>query len=198
MMGGVPVDRHLRDQFGQILFRDYYDEHGNIDPHFVGTPVNQPTQKTEPEPVPVSAGFSYFKDGHMSHHFETWQEWIIYHDAMRQADNDMVLKHFDAMQENIEKELVPAIAKFIKAQLTPLVQRIEQLESTLGEFGYRGTWREGIVYRAGNFVTHSGSLWHCNSEETTERPNTNTNFWTIAAKRGRDAPRQPTAPTVGA
>jgi hypothetical protein len=31
----------------------------------------------------------------------------------------------------------------------------------LGEFGYRGMFHEGIVYRAGNFVTLGGSLWHC-------------------------------------
>ena len=113
------------------------------------------------------------------------------------------------MTEDEQANFLSAIAQFVKEQIakasTPLKERIEQLEQTLGEFGYRGTWNEGIVYYAGNFVTLGGSLWHCNASETTSRPTTDNPDWSLAVKRGRDGkaayvnghsvePRRPTAP----
>jgi hypothetical protein len=66
-----------------------------------------------------------------------------------------------AWHDKKDGALTKAIAQFVREQLAPLRERIEQLEQTLGEFGYRGMFHEGIVYRAGNFVTLGGSLWHC-------------------------------------
>jgi hypothetical protein len=54
---------------------------------------------------------------------------------------------------------------------------------------YRGTYgKEAEVYDMGDFVTASGSLWHCNGENVKSRPGTieGKDDWTLVAKRGRD------------
>lgn len=99
----------------------------------------------------------------------------------------------DWLWRNVKDVLLPAIGQIIRDEIkkaeTPLKQRIAALEETLGEFGYRGMWQEGIVYRSGNFVTLGGSLWHCDESATTSRPDTHNPDWSLAVKRGRDAPR---------
>ena len=120
-----------------------------------------------------------------SRRFMTWEEWVEFHDK---REGEIV----DEMRHVLPCE----VGKFVREQLAPLKERIEQLEQTLGEFGYRGMWQEGIVYRAGNFVTLGGSLWHCNAEATTSRPSTDNPDYSLAVKRGRDGksaePRKPT------
>ncbi|WP_052201915.1 hypothetical protein [Ensifer sp. ZNC0028] len=50
---------------------------------------------------------------------------------------------------------------------------------------YRGVYREG-TYQKGDTVTWGGSLWHCDADETTEKPDSSAKHWTLAAKKGRD------------
>lgn len=50
---------------------------------------------------------------------------------------------------------------------------------------YRGVYRDG-VYQKGDTVTFGGSLWHSNKDDNTEKPDTGSGAWTLAAKRGRD------------
>jgi hypothetical protein len=122
--------------------------------------------------------------------FLNWEDWVEWHDQ-RDREHD----------EAEFKALTRAVGQFFKEQIAkatePLLERISALEATLGEFGYRGTWQEGIVYRAGNFVTLSGSMWACNATETTSRPTTDNSDWSLAVKRGRDGksaePRRLTA-----
>ena len=91
----------------------------------------------------------------------------------------------------VRKELLPTIGRFVKAQVRPLQQRIEELETRMVEFQYCGVWHEG-TYKRGNFVTHDGSVWHCNVDTCT-KPGTDPVAWTLAVKRGKDnAPRLPT------
>ena len=52
-------------------------------------------------------------------------------------------------------------------------------------FSYQGTYEAGREYDKGQFVTHNGSLWHCNAKTTT-RPAGGPE-WTLAVKSGRDA-----------
>ncbi|TCL06905.1 phage gp6-like head-tail connector protein [Sodalis ligni] len=52
---------------------------------------------------------------------------------------------------------------------------------------YRGVFKAGETYHAGDTVTWGGSLWHCD-EPTADKPGENgSQGWTLAAKRGRDA-----------
>lgn len=51
---------------------------------------------------------------------------------------------------------------------------------------YRGVYKEGQTYAKGDTVTWGGSLWHCDVDGTTEKPDGGEKHWTLAAKRGRD------------
>jgi hypothetical protein len=53
-------------------------------------------------------------------------------------------------------------------------------------FAYRGIFGPGEKYVEGDFVTHSGALWHCNATGTQQRPGTGTD-WQLAVKRGKAA-----------
>jgi hypothetical protein len=50
---------------------------------------------------------------------------------------------------------------------------------------YRGVFLEDKIYERGDFVTVSGSLYHCD-EDTTTRPGEGSKAWTLAVKRGKD------------
>lgn len=50
---------------------------------------------------------------------------------------------------------------------------------------YRGVYREGS-YEKGDTVTWGGSLWHCDADETDEKPGDGSKAWTLCAKKGRD------------
>jgi hypothetical protein len=104
------------------------------------------------------------------------------------------------MTREEQQSFLRATRIFIDEQIakacTPLKERIAILEDTLVEFGFKGQWAEGIVYRSGNFVTLGGSLWHCDVQVTTNRPTTDCKDWSLAVKRGRDAPKEPRRPTA--
>ena len=73
----------------------------------------------------------------------------------------------------------------IKKENTLLLARIADLETRMSEFQYCGVWHVG-AYKRGNFVTHDGSVWHCNVD-TCEKPGTDASAWTLAVKHGKDA-----------
>jgi hypothetical protein len=104
--------------------------------------------------------------------FKRWEEWVAWHD---QRENEM------------QAQMQKAIGRFVRSELAPLLDRITQLELQLENFGYSGDWSEGCAYRRGAFVTLSGSMWHCNADETISRPDTHNPDWKLAVKRGRDA-----------
>lgn len=61
--------------------------------------------------------------------------------------------------------------------------RIEELENAPKGMSYKGVFRDGQTYEAGDVCTHGGSAWHCN-ERTTDKPEHGP--WTLCVKRGRD------------
>lgn len=58
---------------------------------------------------------------------------------------------------------------------------------------YRDMYVSGQTYQKGDLVTLGGSMWHAN-KETSVRPETGLEDWTIAAKRGRDGKQGPPGP----
>lgn len=69
----------------------------------------------------------------------------------------------------------------IERRLTSLEQR--------PPMAYQGVWDAGKVYSVGDFVTKSGSLWHCADSNKGVQPGTG-NAWKLAVKRGRDRERR--------
>jgi Carbohydrate-binding module family 5/12 len=51
---------------------------------------------------------------------------------------------------------------------------------------YLGTFKEGKIYSPGQFVTHSGAMWHCNQHHMTTAPGNGHASWVLAVKSGRD------------
>ena len=60
-----------------------------------------------------------------------------------------------------------------------------KLEKAYSAISYQGTYEPGHVYTRGQFVTHFGSVWHCNNV-TRRTPGDGSTDWQLAVKRGKD------------
>lgn len=98
------------------------------------------------------------------------------------------------VQENYTKALKSAERREgdLLERITTLERRAEQADRLVDDlrrsietapFRYEGVHRSGQAYKRGAFVTHGGSLWHCDTD-TTDRPPGN--GWKLAVPRGRD------------
>lgn len=76
-----------------------------------------------------------------------------------------------------------AMGELIRELVAPLEARIAELEAH--PLQYDGPHETGKAYDKGTFVTHDGSIWHCN-HKTASRPGDGP-AWTLSVKRGRDA-----------
>ncbi|GAB9214381.1 hypothetical protein BDS110ZK18_42890 [Bradyrhizobium diazoefficiens] len=85
--------------------------------------------------------------------------------------------------EGFVKSLAPVIGDFVLAAITPLKERIKELESR-PTLRYLGIWDASRTYPRGSFVTFSGSVWHAETENTGVRPGEGGNIWKLAVKRG--------------
>ena len=70
------------------------------------------------------------------------------------------------------------------AKFAALEAQITGLRNAMSEFKFVGQWQEIKTYKAGNFVTTGGQVWHCNSD-TNSRPGMDST-WSLAVKSGRD------------
>jgi hypothetical protein len=61
-----------------------------------------------------------------------------------------------------------------------LKTRVAELEAR--QLKYSGVYQDGEVYRVGEMVTHSGSLWHCETT-TASKPGADAT-WKLCVKRG--------------
>ncbi len=78
--------------------------------------------------------------------------------------------------KGLEKALGPVVEAIVK--------RIVAVENrpVLKDMG---TFNGSVKYAAGEIVTHGGSMYHCNVNDTSERPGTS-GSWTLCVKSGRD------------
>lgn len=79
-------------------------------------------------------------------------------------------------------EITKAFKEHIDRVVKPLEARIAELEAKHSQLKYVGVWRPDREYQAGNFATHSGSLWHA-EERTFSRPGSD-GTWRLAVKNG--------------
>jgi len=89
------------------------------------------------------------------------------------------------------ESLMAGIGSFMREQLDERDAEIAKLEARLATLEtrptlrYMGVWAQGISYRAGDFVTDHGSMFHCNETGTKSRPGDGAG-WQLAVKRGMD------------
>ncbi|TFV36476.1 hypothetical protein [Bradyrhizobium niftali] len=84
--------------------------------------------------------------------------------------------------EGLVKSLAPVIGDFVLKATAPLKERLKELESR-PTLRYLGIWDASRTYQPGSFVTHSGSVWNCDVENTRVRPGDG-GIWRLAVKRG--------------
>jgi len=84
--------------------------------------------------------------------------------------------------EGLVKSLAPVIGDFVLAAITPLRERIKELELR-PTLRYAGVWNASSTYLRGTFVTFAGSTWHTDQETTGVRPGDGA-IWRLAVKRG--------------
>jgi hypothetical protein len=109
---------------------------------------------------------------------------------MVQAVRGYVDRHYGGMNARIDDidrrvRSMPASKSADADTIARLEARIADLEAR-PTMQYRGTWEAGKQYVPGDFCTHGGSVWHCNSA-TLDRPGATPTSWTLAVKRGADA-----------
>ncbi|UPJ81916.1 hypothetical protein IVB16_08095 [Bradyrhizobium sp. 183] len=85
--------------------------------------------------------------------------------------------------EGLVKSLAPVIGDFVLKAITPLKERLRELESR-PTLRYLGIWDASRTYPPGSFVTHAGSIWYTDAQNTGLRPGEGGNFWRLAVKRG--------------
>ena len=97
----------------------------------------------------------------------------------------------DAALRRALRDAMPLISR----RLRELQERVDRLESKDPEDSkgiavarlkgtYRGVWQAGRTYRAGDFVTRSGGLWHA-ERDTLDKPGAGRTDWVLAVKKGR-------------
>lgn len=77
-------------------------------------------------------------------------------------------------------EIVEVVKSYVEREIKPLKARVAELEAR--QLKYSGTYRDSEVYRAGEMVSHAGSLWHCEAT-TASKPGTDST-WKLCVKRG--------------
>jgi hypothetical protein len=80
--------------------------------------------------------------------------------------------------------IAQAIGELVRESEARLVARIAALEDRMKEFRFVGQWAEFKTYKAGNFCSMGGQIFHANTD-TQSRPGTDST-WTLACKSGRD------------
>jgi hypothetical protein len=90
----------------------------------------------------------------------------------------------EAKFEEVMVLILKAVRKETGAQLAALEIKLVRLEAAMEQFKFVGQWQEHKTYKAGNFVSMGGSIFHANAD-TDSRPGTDTS-WTLAVKSGRD------------
>ena len=84
--------------------------------------------------------------------------------------------------DGMAKHTAGAVAAMFMERIEALEKRIVDLESRPTP-KYVGAFKQGQVCKPGHFVTHQGSLWHCNFP-TMQPPGKIQGEFTLAVKRG--------------
>jgi hypothetical protein len=71
------------------------------------------------------------------------------------------------------------------AKIAALNAKIARLETAMEQFKFKSAWVEGDQYRAGNFCSHGGAIFHC-CADTKSKPGNDDKSWLLVVPRARD------------
>jgi hypothetical protein len=87
-------------------------------------------------------------------------------------------------QETLAKAIGLAVGQIVEERCAALEIKINRLEAAIQEFKFV-PWEEGKQFRAGNFTSVGGALFHAGAD-TKARPGNGSADWRLVAARGRD------------
>src|SRR6476646_9129269 len=73
----------------------------------------------------------------------------------------------------------------------------KQAQAELG-INYRGVWKAGEQFKAGEFVTHGGSLWTALADSMNTKPGAGPAAWKLCVKGGSQSEAQAEQPAAAA
>lgn len=140
------------------------------------------------------ADFEKSSDFHVANPFRYGDEVAkadILYEIQRENVAD-IMKDFGASGPCLV-ELAAALARAMEIvrRVGTTVEALAQQGELVGQMAarmkalpiYKGVYKAGERYSRGNFVTHSGSVWHCNIA-TSDKPGGGNPSWTLAVKSG--------------
>jgi hypothetical protein len=109
------------------------------------------------------------------------------------VDLDRVIEHkvasiraeFQKKHKDFIKLALDALGEVLNSRLDPIEKRLLDAEQAK----FCGVFQRQISYLAGNFVTHRGAVWHCNTPCKNVEPGNDPSVWTLAVKSGKDERR---------
>jgi hypothetical protein len=110
-------------------------------------------------------------------------EWWRAQEAKAEAAEAKTETYIEPVPEE-ELAILETIGRELRKRddtIARLEERLERLEE--GKARHAGTWQAGRSYGAGEFVTRSGSLWHCKRDFATGEPGASAD-WKLTVKRG--------------
>jgi hypothetical protein len=97
------------------------------------------------------------------------------------AELRMVIARAKEKRQDIEDQMAADRRLF-----SEILKRITDLERK-PSLSYEGTYSADKAYVVGNFITHDGSLWHCQMPSQGIEPGHAPAHYKLAVKRGRDS-----------
>jgi hypothetical protein len=79
-------------------------------------------------------------------------------------------------------DVASVVDEAIHRAIEPLQAELVELRAR-SAFQYRGVWKSEDMYRAGDFVTFQGGIWHCSVDSTKVKPGGGPP-WVLAVKSG--------------
>ena len=73
----------------------------------------------------------------------------------------------EVRKHRVTKEVLAGVIAHVRKEFDG---KIAKLEARVSEVKFVGQWTEGRQYSRGNFVSHGGSVHHCNVDGTKSKP----------------------------
>ncbi|MGX1107844.1 MULTISPECIES: hypothetical protein [Bradyrhizobium] len=102
--------------------------------------------------------------------------------------SDDKLREIKAMVDT----LFPVIREYVKKNLTPLVDRVAELQQKMVELEERplvpwaGTWDSAKEFKRNTFCSDRGAMWFAMADSKGVRPGSGDGVWRLVVKAGRD------------
>jgi hypothetical protein len=86
----------------------------------------------------------------------------------------------------IVEGVAECVREYVERKLNPLIARLDAVEKATAAFKFCGVWNAARAYQRGNFVSHSGAMWHCEVDSAVgAKPGDGGDSWRLTVKSGQ-------------